>query len=176
MKFLKNYISFMESLNYEFGCVMLEIDVQNWSEILSKIDGNDLYKKDDDHYGKQKDPHITILYGLDPKISDEKVISIFREVKKEDFNIKTSDINLFENDDYDVLKIEIEDDLLNKYHRELKKLPNNSKFPEYNGHITIAYLKPGFGKKYVEKNPKIKLKIKDIVYSKPNGEKIKLGK
>jgi hypothetical protein len=82
----------------------------------------------------------------------------------------------FENENYDVLKIEVEDKLLNEYFNQLKKLPNHSDYPEYNAHVTIAYLKSGLGKKYVEKNPDINLKVKSLVYSKPNGERINLVK
>ena len=175
MKFLKNYLKFMESKNYQWGCVMLEVEVDNWSEILKKIDDEDLYMAEDEHHGKQKDPHITILYGLDSSVIDEEVKVIFQDVKKEDFKIDVLDINLFENEDYDVLKIEIRNNLLNKYYNELKKLPNHSSYPQFNPHVTIAYLKSGLGKKYVEKNPDIKLKVKSIVYTKSNGEKIFLG-
>jgi hypothetical protein len=37
-------------------------------------------------------------------------------------------------------------------------------------------LNSGLGKKYVEKNPNINLKVKSIVYTKPTGEKIILGR
>jgi len=164
----------MESKNYQWGCVMLEVDIDKWLEILDKIDDKDLYMPEDEHHGKQKDPHITILYGIDTSVSDDDVKNIFQNVRKEDFKIQVLDINLFENEDYDVLKIEVEDKLLNKYYDELKKLPNHSDYPDYNPHVTIAYLNSGLGKKYVEKKPDINLKVKSLVYSKPNGERINL--
>ena len=176
MKFLKNYLKFMESKNYQWGCVMLEVEIDNWKEILGKIDDEDLYMPEDEFHGKQKDPHITILYGIDTSVSDDEVKDIFRNLRKEDFNIQVLDINLFENEDYDVLKIEVKDSLLNSYYDQLKKLPNHSDYPQYNPHVTIAYLNSGLGKKYVEKNPNINLKVKSIVYTKPTGENIILGR
>jgi 2'-5' RNA ligase len=166
----------MESKNYQWGCVMVEVEIKNWQEILNKIDDSDLYMPEDEHHGKQKEPHITILYGIDTSVSDDDIKNIFQNVRKEDFNIQVLDINLFENENYDVLKIEVEDKLLNEYFNQLKKLPNHSDYPEYNAHVTIAYLKSGLGKKYVEKNPDINLKVKSLVYSKPNGERINLVK
>jgi 2'-5' RNA ligase len=74
------------------------------------------------------------------------------------------------------LKIEVKDSLLNNYYDQLKKLPNHSNYPQYNPHVTIAYLNSGLGKKYVEKNPNINLKVKSIVYTKPTGENIILGR
>jgi hypothetical protein len=58
MKFLKNYLKFMESKNYQWGCVMVEVEIKNWQEILNKIDDSDLYMPEDEHHGKQKEPQI----------------------------------------------------------------------------------------------------------------------
>ena len=176
MKFLKNYLKFMESKNYQWGCVMLEVEIDNWKEILDKIDDEDLYMPEDEQHGKQKEPHITILYGIDTKVGDDEVKDIFQNLRKEDFNIQVLDINLFENEDYDVLKIEVKDSLLNNYYNQLKKLPNHSNYPQYNPHVTITYLNSGLGKKYVEKSPNINLKVKSILYTKPTGENIILGR
>jgi 2'-5' RNA ligase len=83
-------------------------------------------------------------------------------------------INLFENEQFDVLKFNVVSDPgLQQLHDELSKLPNNDNFPTYTPHITIAYLNKGEGKKYVNPNYKYSVKnIYDIVYSSPGKERV----
>ena len=55
---------------------------------------------------------------------------------------------MFENDEYDVLKITCTSKALTDVHNKLGKLENDDSHPKYNVHITLAYLLPGKGKKY----------------------------
>ncbi len=57
--------------------------------------------------------------------------------------------------------------------RMFTKLPHTTDYPDYHPHTTIAYVKPGEGKKYVGKIDKpIMVKPNKIVYSKADGSKI----
>ena len=64
---IKKYIDFIkESINgYSYGCVMVEVPVKNWEELVQVIDIDDIYEeKGDSTYGIQKNTHLTLLYGL----------------------------------------------------------------------------------------------------------------
>jgi hypothetical protein len=59
-------------------------------------------------------------------------------------------------DKYDVLKFDVRyptksGAFLHKINSKLQELPHTNGFPDYHPHSTIAYLKSGSGKKYIEK-------------------------
>jgi hypothetical protein len=171
---IKKYLQFIkESSGYKYGCVMIDIPVSNWNEITSTIESDDVYNEPGDHtYGIQKDPHVTILYGLHEEVTDEMVKSVFEDFDGE-VSIEVNGIDIFENKDYDVVKFNVvpDGDLL-ELHNRLSKFPNSNEYPDYKPHITIAYVKKGTGKKYV--NPDYKYSVKNankVVYSKPSGQK-----
>jgi len=103
---IKNFNTFItESEKYEFGCVMLESPIKNWDNICALIDPNDLYIEEGENYGIQKHPHITLLYGLDKlaKLNEiEKIVSKFKP-----FEVISTGIDFFENDNFDVVKFSI---------------------------------------------------------------------
>ncbi len=171
---IKNYLQFIkESSGYEYGCVMIEVPVSNWDELTNSIDTKDVYTGGDDSHGIQEFPHLTLLYGLEKGVTEDQVQSIIDNFKGE-IKIEIDGINLFENEQFDVLKFNVVSDAgLQQLHDELSKLPNTDKFPIYKPHITIAYLNKGMGKKYVNPNYKYSVKnINKIVYSRPNSEKV----
>lgn len=61
-------------------------------------------------------------------------------------------MNVFENEEYDVLYFSVEtgNNLLGKANELLRTLPHESMYKDYIPHATIAYLKKGMGKKYVD--------------------------
>jgi len=112
-----------------------------------EIDPDDLYKKEADD-GIETEPHITVKYAL---LTNEfkDVKDLLKGEKGGKFYLGKSSI--FENDKYDVVKIDVESEDLLRLHEKLNYLPHEDKHPEYHAHATIAYLKPGKGKKYVGK-------------------------
>ena len=158
---MEKFISLNEWINENeskerdhFGCVMLDAKVPDWAEKhLSGIDKKDLYEEDDDDsYGLNDTPHITLLYGLH---EDEVEPDTIMDVIKQDVGPVTTDIkniSIFENEKYDVVKYDVpvtED--LKKYRDMFKKtFPNTQSFPDFHPHVTLAYVKPGEGSKYVK--------------------------
>jgi len=170
---IKKYTQFLnESIQYKFGCVMLEVPVSNWEEIISSINQEDIYEKEGENYGVQKNPHVTILYGLHDEVSLDQVKSVF-----EDFDggvdIKIEGIGTFENKDFDVIKFNVlKNESLQKLNYRLSEFPNSNEYPEYIPHITIAYVKKGCGKKYDDPNYRYEVKnLTDVCYSMSNGSK-----
>ena len=158
---------------YDFGCVMAYLNIPNWNSIVLSIDESDLYKPDDPVYGYETSPHVTILYGLHTEVDDSDVIDIFKNRSLTDIEIEG--IGCFENKDYDVIKMNIKSDKLLFFNTELMKLPHTTEFPDYKPHITMAYVLPGLGKKYVDSSYRHTFnKVNKIVYSKPDGEKVNI--
>jgi 2'-5' RNA ligase len=99
--------------------------------------------------GRELEPHITIKFGLESKVSDD----VEKVAKDETGPIKATltTISLFEPEgkEYDVLKIDVESADLVRLNKLFSKLPNQDSHPNYHPHLTLAYIKKGSGTKYV---------------------------
>ena len=118
---------------------------------------------------------VTLLHGLhSDEINDEDVM---KAVEKKDIKkLVLHNISSFNNEKFDVLKFDMKGEGLRAANKALKKFPYTSDFPRYHPHSTIAYLKPGKAKKYIEmwKDEEHKVYPQYLVYSKPaekEGEK-----
>ncbi len=172
---LKNLINENSSSNYSYGCVMLYFDFPEIKVIHNLIFPSDLYVDDGDStYGLEDEPHTTLLYGLHDEVSP---ISIDKTLNKFTYGkCKIHTPSLFKNEKYDVLKFDVSGDNLHETNEELKKFPHTSSYPTYHPHLTIAYVKPGMGTKYVNMLNRgglaeFLLMPEYAVYSTPNGKK-----
>lgn len=135
----------------DYSCVMAILPPFIIEKILAfglNIPQEDIYEKEG--YGRELIPHITILYGLlspDPQEVRELFYSN-KDIKL--FQVTLGKISLFEpkDKDYDVVKIEVKSEAINKLNKLLSTLPNENEFPEFIPHITIAYVKKGKGSNY----------------------------
>jgi 2'-5' RNA ligase len=143
----------------EFDCIMLYCDITKkaWkNKWLSKIDKEDLYEgeEDDDKgkYGLEDEPHITLLWGIHSEEVDRKMAEAMVQALSKT-EVDTENISIFENEEYDVVKIDIiPSDMLLQYRKIFEEtLPNTQTFPDFHPHMTLAYVKKGEGKKYIEK-------------------------
>lgn len=181
MKRVVTYSDFMKILEYksstmyEYGCLMIYVKFPNWQAFTNSIDKSILYEPQNERYGIETDPHITILYGIHDNVGDRDVVNLFSDIKKTDFDLILKGIDCFKNKDYDVLKLNVKSEKLNQLNNIAKTLPHTNTFPDYKPHLTIAYLKSGYGDSFSNPNFQTKLiEIDKIVYSKPNGEKISI--
>lgn len=176
MKHIKLFEEFVaEKKVYEYGCVMLYFDYPEMTELHEQIKSEDVYEDPEDPtFGLEKEPHCTLLYGLHDGIKTEVIENIMKNFAFGNCTIKNA--SLFENEKFDVLKFDVDGDLLHDCNKELCKLPHTTSYPDYHPHMTIAYLKPGMGKQYAKmfKDRIDTLTPKYIVYSKPNGSKDKI--
>ena len=156
MKILKleQFLKEAKSYKYEFGCVMLNLKVDDWNKkIKSIIDEEDIY--DEPGFGLEDKCHVTVFFGIIPDKSEPSEVK--EKIKECDINIdkeyKLQDISIFENDDYDVVKFDVKDckelEEMNKFIK--KTFPNKQDFPKYEPHVTVGYVKSGKGKKYIQK-------------------------
>lgn len=117
-------------------------------EFGKRIPDSELYlDPQDPSYGREEEPHITVRYGLaTDNPQDLAKLSELPSIKA-----KLGEVSIFETDNYDVVKAEVDSDSLkaaNKKVGELVELPGET-FKDYQPHATIAYVKKGEGKKYV---------------------------
>lgn len=174
---IKKYIQFVkEAINgYKYGCVMIEVPISNWDEITSWIDPNDVYEsKGDSTYGVQENPHLTLLYPVLENAKFDEIKNVLRSTLNHEISIEIDKIDVFENEEFDVVKFNVKNnEYLNKIHENLKNnIPNDDKYDIYRPHITLAYIKKGLGKKYIRNDYKYTIKnVNKICYSLSNGEK-----
>lgn len=159
----------------EYGCVMLYFNFPEVKNIHNKISEKDIFiDPNDDSFGIEDEPHCTLLYGIHEEVEDSMIEDILNDFT---FNkCKVYDISLFENENFDVLKFNVSGEMLHECNKKLKELPHTSKYPDYKPHLTIAYLMPGTGKKYVDMFKDLKYELVPIhaVYSKTDGSKVEI--
>lgn len=181
-KYLYNNPLLMENSTstYSYGCVMLYFNFPELNKIHNQIDSEDIYTEEEDKtYGLEDEPHCTLLYGLHPEVTLEEIKQSIDNIVFSD--CKVYNISCFNNEKYDVLKFDVGyptkgGAFLSKANNNLKQLPYTSDYPDYHPHLTIGYLKPGTGGKYIEKFKGLEyiLKPEYIIYSQPNGDKTKI--
>lgn len=165
--------------HYDYGCVML---YTNFPGEIIKL--QDTINPDDlQDPGIEYEPHCTLLYGLHSGVRLEQVIDIVNQFKYS--ALKAHNPSLFENDEFDVLKYDVGyptkgGSFLHQCNQKLKILPNTQTYPDYHPHMTIAYLKPGKGKEYMEMFKKhgmdeFMAAPSHIVFSQPDGTKTKIA-
>lgn len=125
-------------------CIMANLSEKDSSKIqdlVKSIPEKDLYKEGDE-YGREKETHATILYGLLPgKVTLDDVKESIADYGPVEMTL--GKVNKFENDKYDVLKIDVESTDLGALNERLSELPNENDYDDYKPHITLAYVKKG---------------------------------
>ncbi len=167
-----------KDVKHDSGCLMAFFDIDNWDERIEPILTEDLYlpEENPEKYGAESEPHVTVLYGF--KDDELQVQDIIDKVQSYNgpVSIKITGISLFENEKFDVVKYEIESEQLKELNTYfVDNFPNSNEYPEYKAHMTIAYVKPGMGKKYVKvfDEPE-ELFTNNFVYSMACGQKLKI--
>ena len=151
---------------------MLNFTVKSWNKFIKNIiNEDDVY--DEEGFGFENDPHVTVLYGIlpdkhSPKEVKEKLLETDIDLHK---YYELKHISIFESKDYDVIKFDLKDceDVheLNEYSKEVFEYEND--YPDYHPHVTIAYVKKGKGKDYIQKLIKpLIVEPSKLVYSYPN--------
>lgn len=166
-----NWLNERKDENLQYGCLMLYAKVPDWNKKIHIVKPEDVFEKDDD-YGYEKEPHITIVYGLhNDKIDREELYEKIEEVIRP-IRVEVDTIGFFENEEYDVVKFDVPvTPELKEYRKTFMKFPNTQSFPEYHPHMTIAYVKKGKGKTYAQKIRPFEVTFRRAVYSDPNYDK-----
>jgi 2'-5' RNA ligase len=143
----------MHNVRYDFSSCHIEVPQHLTDEIIewgkTDVFDEDLYvnHRDPFHAGREDEIHITVLYGIHSELSD-KVKPLI--VGPEPIKVRLGATDVFSNPvKYDVVMIDVYSEELVKLHEKLQsQIKHTSKYPIYNPHITIAYVKKGKGWKH----------------------------
>lgn len=162
---------------FDYGCAMVFFKFPEMFKIHNKINPDDLYtEEEDDSFGLDDEPHVTLLYGLHDNVSTDDVVSVLDKFTFYTCNVHNP--SLFKNDKYEVLKYDVTGDSLQEINEELTKFPHTTNYPDYHPHMTIGYLKKGKGQKYVDMLKKYGdfwIAPTHAVYSQTDGTKDKIS-
>jgi hypothetical protein len=158
----------------EYGCLMAIVPPTHGPHIVkfgkTVIPQSLLYTKpDDDSYGYDNEPHVTVKFGYAPDLNKQDLATILRGIKP--FNVILHALTQFNNSDFDVVKFDAESPVLRELRTRADRFPNQDKFPEYKPHMTLAYVKPNsFG--HIKEKLNISVPIRHFKYSGADGRKI----
>jgi len=156
--------------------LMAIVDESVGSKILEfnkkLIKEEDLYHKinenGEDEFGREKECHVTIRYGFTKDLNELDVRQLLKG--QQEFLVETDELNTFDtNPEFDVVKFSVASPILTKLNKLSGIYPNKSDFPDYNAHLTLAYVKKGT----FPHNKKVQLEIPitSICYSPISGGK-----
>lgn len=157
---------------YSYGCAMLDVNIpdSDWSKLQVLIDDDEVY--DNKGFGREDEPHITLLYGLHDTVDDNDIKETVEEF--DEIMVTLSKVGFFTNDKFDVIKYELSDKQLFEMNTLLKEFPHTSSYPIYEPHLTIAYVKKGLGDeiaKRFNKEESLEYLCGKVRYTKANKEK-----
>lgn len=172
---LMSLVTESKNQTYDYGCAMIYFNFPEINYLHKLIDANHIYTEDGDgSFGLETEPHTTLLYGLHDVVSLDDVKGVFNNHTFHTCRIHKP--SLFQNEKFDVLKFDVSGPSLHDANAQFRTFPHTNDYPDYHPHLTIAYLKPGFGQRYVRKLGQIEYMLKPIygVYSEPTGTKTKI--
>lgn len=156
---------------YQFGCLMASLNIKNWKKLHTMIAPEDIYGTREEGFGKETEPHVTILFGFEEQEGTAAKLQAQLPIKGP-IKVPLVKLSYFENKDFDVLKFDVESEdlnMLNAWCRDNFKY--KSDHPNYHPHVTLCYLKKGMGKKYAREMRESAVTIADkLVYSEPTPE------
>lgn len=169
---------------FDYGSTQLDLTGQaaeDVTEFAKSLPESDLYKDPTANYdaqrtGRETDPHITVLYGLNTT-NEAEVRGLVQSAKP--IEVELGEVSQFDtNEDYDVLKVDVVSDELAALNAKLDKVletPGKT-FDEYQPHVTIAYVKKGMGQKYVgdTRFKGQKITLDNLTFSTKDGKRINI--
>ena len=135
--------------SYSYSCHMASMSPEDsffvLRNLVSTLNPSDLIWEDGK--GAELEPHITVLYGIH-ETSARPFIDVCSKIAT--FSVGVTGLSIFEGDQYDVLKLDIESDELRDLNQFIRdRFEHTSSFPDYHPHLTIGYLKKGRSSLYV---------------------------
>ena len=124
--------------------------------------------------GREDNIHVTCKYGLydhDP-FELREVLAKFGTI-----NITLGKISTFENDETDIVKIDVDSSKIHQLNKIISdKFSHIDTHSTFIPHLTIAYVKPGCGKKYQGNKffSGRKIKITSVIFSGSDNRKTEL--
>lgn len=157
----------MDDKKYAF--LMINFDTPEFiKDLQNNIPKDELYFDEDsiNDYGLENETHVTLVPCLDNDTDIKKLKKHLDKISR--YKTILTNISLFKNDKYDVLKCDAQSVLLKDTNKSITdEFPSHSEFENYHPHLTIAYLKSGMGDKYIKEYlmPLVILEPKYFSYS-----------
>ena len=151
-----------ENTNREYAFLMIDYISNGFiEEIQSKINEDELYiEKDNNFYGLEKNPHVTLVPCLDNDVDLDKLKDYLDDISE--YGIVLTDLSKFECENFDVLKCSVACDKLKETNKKIvKDFETHSEYT-YSPHLTIAYMKHGMADKY------LRTILPKLIYLKPS--------
>jgi len=139
---LKIASNFYSRLSYDFSSIQCDLPNDIAEEIYQwgKKNIPDSMLVED---GRENRIHVTVKYGVH-MIDANPILDLLRDYGP--IKIKLGKISLFDSDDCDVVKIEVESDDLCKINQYISEnFDVTDTHDSYIPHITLCYVKKGFG-------------------------------
>lgn len=128
----------------EYGCLMVYLDEDSANEIRQFC--QDTFNPEVlAEYGIEDEPHITCQYGFHGDVTPEEITEFINKTNNP-ISVNLNTVTRFENDEYDVIKVDVDSDDLHKLSDEIREHFRGRleiTFPEYHPHMTLAYVKKG---------------------------------
>ena len=130
---------------YEYSCLMVDLPsdsasiVKHWGTKFINVD--EMYIDTESGIkGLEDRPHVTIKYG----INDVNPTDTMRQVIGSDITFTLGTISKFENELFDIIKVDIDSDCLSQLNNNItENIECTDSFPDYVPHCTIAYVDKG---------------------------------
>ena len=133
-----------QPIRFAKGCLMLPITgsaADALKSLAAKIPDDDLIND-----GRETFFHVTAKYGF----TDDIGASDARAILDGPVDLHFGKIDCFENEKEDVVFVSIQSPALRSLNKALSELPNDDKHKRYRPHATLAYTKPGTGRRIAE--------------------------
>lgn len=149
----------------KYAFLMVDYNMPDYIKNIQKaIPEDELYIPEDPDskfsYGLETECHVTLAPCLDTDVDLESLKSYLKPLSE--YRVMLSNVSMFENEEYDVLKCDVVCDALKNTNKSIAdNFELHTEFKKYHPHMTIAYLKKGTASKY------IKHVINEPVFMKP---------
>ena len=119
-------------------------------ELQRQIDPQDLFVSQKGFPpGLETEPHVTVAPCPRNNVNPDNLRQFLQPLEK--YKLEAIQLNVFENEEFDVLHFPVESDALRStYNGFAENYKVGGKYPDYNPHITVAYLKKGKGREYTK--------------------------
>lgn len=143
---------------YKYACVMIELPPEHadflfgWGKL--NIPDDALHQPPEgDSMGREMEAHVTVKYGITLNEVPHELHLIAQKTPA--FPVYIGKVSLFQQADYDVVKLDVESPWLRQLNARITKaLPcEGDTYPVYHPHVTLAYVKKGSCDQLVGQDP-----------------------
>lgn len=154
------------------GCLMAMIPEESSKLIVNftrqLINEQDLYVEDNE-YGLETEGHVTIRYGFLKDLNELEIRQLLQGQKP--FMMEIYGLDKFDtHPNYDVAMFKVSSPVLRQLHEISGIYLNKSDYPDYNPHLTLAYVQKGKFNR-IKEGLRLKVPVTRICYSPISGGK-----